>query len=340
MENYFRQRFIDELNEEGDIEIRTKVWRRSEILEMAGDEIFNALLVDWISSERGNAADRVEEFLTENGCIDRFKELVHRLKQGAVLPFVGAGMSCASGFRTWGNFLKSLLADAKDRIPEIEDLLQQNRYEDAAQAVHDILGGKVFGQEIREKLGPHHWRIAGPVCLLPQIFKQEVITTNLDYVLPNVYREAALPFDNTFSGAALRDAPGRIANGKHCLLRLHGEAETDNGRVLTAAEYNMTYTAERTLSEVMNAVSATRSFLFLGCSLTQDRTVEALKQLNGKAAIGHAPHFAFLPQPEEEGRLARRGFLAESGIHPIYYPAGDHDLMVENLLIALMEGMT
>lgn len=48
METYFRQRFIDELNEEGDIEIRTKVWRRSEILEMAGDEVFNGLLVDWV----------------------------------------------------------------------------------------------------------------------------------------------------------------------------------------------------------------------------------------------------------------------------------------------------
>jgi len=339
METYFKQRFIDELNEEGDIEIRTKVWRRSEILEMAGDDVFNGLLVDWIASERANAADRVEEFLTENGCIDRFKELVHRLRQGAVLPFVGAGMSCASGFRTWGNFLISLLADARDRVPEIENLLQQDRYEDAAQAVHDILGPKVFSQEIREKLGPHHRRAVGPICLLPQLFDQEVVTTNLDYVLPNVYRGASRPFTNTFSGAALRDAPGRIANDRHCLLRLHGEAETENGRVLTADEYNATYTADRTLAEVMNAVSATRSFLFLGCSLTEDRTVDALKHLNAQAAIGLAPHFAFLPQPEDEGRLARRGFLAEAGIHPIYYPAGDHDFMIESLLIALMEGV-
>lgn len=338
MKEYFKQRFIDELNEEGDIEIRTKVWRRSEILEMAGDKVFDGLLVDWIASERANAADRVNEFLTENGCIDRFKELVHRLKQGAVLPFVGAGMSCSSGFRTWGEFLKSLLSDAKGRIPEIETLLEQDRYEEAAQAVHDILGAKVFAQEIREKLGPHHEFIAGPVCLLPQLFDQEVMTTNLDYVLLNVYRAADLPFTNIFSGAALRDAPGRIANDRHCLLRLHGEAETDIGRVLTSAEYDDTYTAERTLAEVMGAISATRSFLFLGCSLTEDRTIEALKELNGKAAVGHAPHFAFLPQPEDDERLQRRGFLADAGIHPIYYPASDHDSMIESLLIALMEG--
>lgn len=340
METYFRQRFIDELNEEGDIEIRTKVWRRSEILEMAGDEVFNGLLVDWVSAQRTNVRDQVEEFLQENGCLDRFKALVYRHRQGAVIPFVGAGMSCASGHRPWGDFLKSLLADAKNRIPEIEALLQANRYEDAAQAVHDILGSKIFTREICEKLGDRKDPVAGPVALLPQLFNQEVVTTNFDYVLTNTYAGAKAPFTNTFSGAALREAPGRIGNDPHCLLRLHGEAETDNGRVLTAAEYDATYTQERTLAEVIGAISVTRSFLFLGCSLTEDRTVEALKQLNAKAAVGHAPHFAFLPQPEDEERLARREFLADAGIHPIYYPRGDHDLMVESLLIALMEGIS
>jgi hypothetical protein len=201
------------------------------------------------------------------------------------------------------------------------------------------LGSKIFTREICEKLGDRKDPVAGPVTLLPQLFNQEVVTTNFDYVLTNTYAGADAPFSNTFSGAALRDAPGRIGNDPHCLLRLHGEAETDNGRVLTAAEYDVTYSKDRTLAEVIGAISGTRSFLFLGCSLTEDRTVEALKQLNAKAAVGHAPHFAFLPQPEEEERLARRAFLADAGIHPIYYPRGDHDLMVEGLLIALMEGI-
>jgi len=339
METYFRQRFIDELNEEGDIEIRTKVWRRSEILEMAGHDVFNGLLVDWISAQRTNARDQVEEFLHENGCLDRFKELVHRYRQGAVIPFVGAGMSCASGHRPWGDFLKSLLAEAKNYIPDIDALLRANRYEEAAQTVHDILGPKIFAQEIRAKLGAHKNNVRGPILLLPQIFTQEVVTTNFDYVLTYTYGEAKAPFINTFAGAALRDAPGRIGNDPHCLLRLHGEAETDHGRVLTAAEYEQTYTQERTLAELIAAISGTRSFLFLGCSLTEDRTVEALKQSNAKAAVGHAPHYAFLPQPEDDERLARRGFLGEAGIQPIYYPPGDHDLMVESLLIALMEGI-
>jgi hypothetical protein len=49
-------------------------------------------------------------------------------------------------------------------------------------------------------------------------------------------------------------------------------------------------------------------------------------------------HYALLPCPPESQRAARRAFLAEADIHPIYYPADDHDQSIEHLLITLMEG--
>ncbi|MXP44850.1 SIR2 family NAD-dependent protein deacylase [Allopontixanthobacter sediminis] len=338
MEEYFRQRFIDELNEEGDIEIRTKVWSRAEVLAKMDQDIFNGLLVDWVAAERANACDQVMEFLDENGCRDRLEALIHRIKQGAVIPFVGAGMSCASGHRLWGDFLKSLLADAPDRVQEIDAFLVAAQYEEAAQAVHDILGPVVLAEEVFAKLGSHKRRVDGPVQLLPRIFGQEVVTTNFDYVLTHAYHIAGIPFANTFSGAALRDAPGRIGNEPHCLLRLHGEADTAHGRVLTSQEYSATYTEQRTLAEVINAITGTKSLLFLGCSLTDDRTVEALKHLHANAPVGRPLHYAFLPLPEND-RQQRREFLAEAGIHPIYYPTDAHDQMIEQLLITLLEGV-
>ena len=338
MEEYFRQRFIEELNDEGDIVIRTKVWKRSEILDLAGEQVFNGLLVDWVAAQRVNARDMAEEFLQENGCLDHFKALIHRHRQGAVIPFVGAGMSCASGHRLWGDFLKSLLTDARDRIPEVDELLHANRYEDAAQAVHDILGGGILAQEIKAKLGLHHEKVEGPVRLLPLIFEKLVVTTNFDYVVWNAYKSRKIPFTHTFSGADIRNAPDRIGQEPHCLLRLHGEAESSQGRVLTANEYAEIYADDGVLAELIGAVSGTGSFLFLGCSLTEDRTVQALKRLNKRSAINRAPHYAFLPQPEDSDRLARRGFLDEAGIQPIYYPQGDHDLLIESLLIALLDG--
>lgn len=339
MDEYFRQRFIEELNDEGDIVIRTKVWKRSEILEMAGQQVFNGLLVDWVAAQRINARDQAEEFLKENGCLDHFKALVHRYRQGAVIPFVGAGMSCASGHRLWGDFLKSLLVDARDRIPEVDELLQADRFEDAAQAVYDILGAGILAREIKARLGIHHEKVEGPVRLLPLIFEKLAVTTNFDYVLWNAYRERKNPFIHTFSGTDIGNAPGMIGQEPHCLIRLHGEAESTQGRVLTASEYAENYKGDGVLAELLAAISGTGSFLFLGCSLTEDRTVQALKRLNKESAVNRAPHYAFLPQPHDNGRLARREFLEEAGIQPIYYPEGDHDLMLESLLIALLDGI-
>lgn len=339
MEEYFRQRFIDELNDEGDIIIRTRVWKRSEILELAGDQIYNGLLVDWVEAQRINACDQVEEFLQENGCIDRFEALVHLCKRGAVIPFVGAGMSCASGHKLWGDFLISLLTDAQEWVPEVDALLKHYRYEDAAQLVHDILGEGNFAHEIKERLGRHKIKSDGPVQILPMVFEKLVVTTNFDYVLPNAYKKAGLGFSDSISGIYLSEAINKIADEPHCLLRLHGEAEMNHGRILTANEYDKAYKDSKLLSEVIYSFAGTASFLFMGCSLTGDRTIDALRELRKNSSINRPPHYAFLPEPEPQDRAQRSEFLGEAGIRPIYYPSGDHDAMLESLLIALKEGI-
>lgn len=337
MEEYFRQRFIDELNDEGDIVIRTWVWKRSEILELVGNQIYNGLLVDWVEAQRANICDETEEFLKANGCFDRFEALVSRCQQGAVIPFVGAGMSCASGHRPWAEFLVSLLTDAQERIPDLNTLLSDFCYEDAAQMVHDILGADNFSHEIKERLGRHKARVSGPVQLLPMIFDKLVVTTNFDYVLPNAYKQSGVPFSDSISGINLRDVMHKIAEDPHCLLRLHGEAEISHGRVLTASEYDHAYGNSRVLSEVIGSFTGTASFLFMGCSLTSDRTINALIELKENSSINLPPHYAFLPEPDPQARAQRSEFLGRAGIRPIYYPLGDHDAMLEGLLITLKE---
>ncbi len=336
---YLRQRFIDELNEEGEIEIRGTVWPREYVLKTMDKEAYEESFREWADQAKYSAKDRVREFLTENDCLARFQALVARYNAQQVIPFVGAGMSVPSGFQRWGQFLMSLLqGDAPHEIPAVEALLTAKQYEEAAQHVHDVLTPDVFAGELAERLGPHHHRVLGPVNLLPQMFAAEVITTNFDYVLDHAYRSADRPFSKTLCGADLRFAPIRLQNDNHALLRLHGEAETTNGRVLTLDEYEAAYVAGNELKSLLAAVMGVRCFLFLGCSLDADRTVEALRQIKLESAAQYAPHFAFLPEPQDGTRLARRTFLEGAGIRPIFYPSGQHDQCIEDLLIALMEG--
>jgi hypothetical protein len=119
--------------------------------------------------------------------------------------------------------------------------------------------------------------------------------------------------------------------------RLHGAAGAAEGRVLTLDEYRAHYEQGGALTDVLGAIIGVRGFLFLGCSLQSDRTYQALRELKRRAHVDPSPHYAFLPLPEQ-GRLERRRFLEQAGIHPIYYPLGEHDQSIEDLLITMQQG--
>lgn len=333
---YYKQRFIDELNEEGDIEIRSVVFKRHDVLKNMDNDAHTAAFSDWTDQTILASKERVRDFLLDTGCLDRFRHLCNRHRQGNILPFVGAGMSVASGFLLWGDFLKSLIHDAPEILDDVEKHINTGEYEEAAQLVRDTLGEGVITEEIHNRLGSHKQRSSGPVNLLPSLFTSEVITTNFDYVLTKAYADAGCNFRDEFCGDQLREAPRRMASGPHCLLRLHGEADAAQGRVLTLDEYKLNYEDDGALPDMLSALAGVRGFLFLGCSLQTDRTYKALKEMKERAKVEPSPHYAFLPLPSHE-RLERRRFLEAAGIHPIYYPDGEHEQSIEDLLITIQQ---
>ncbi len=337
--DYFHPRFAEALNEPGEIEIAGLTWPRHEVLKKMDREGFDEVFRQWVDGAKARSRERAHDFLREYGCLERFETMLHRKQNQNVIPFVGAGMSVRSGYPSWGPFLTSLVRTHPDAHGVVQELLTEAKYEEAAQAVEDALGRVALNEELHNRLGSHvRSQEAGPVCLLPDAFNAEVLTTNFDYVLPRIYQRAGNPFLQSFCGEALSTAPGRLGNAPHCLLRLHGEADTHDGRVLTLAEYIAAYHDSNRVSAILNAITGTRSLLFMGCSLKHDRTMSALVALRQSAVIEGARHYAFLPFPGEGEAVTRRGELLAAGIFPIYYPPEDHDQGIEDLLISLIEG--
>lgn len=335
---YFRQRYHEFLNENGPVEIAGFTWENAEVFQAMAPHDYEATFTGFVQDQIQAAKERAHDFLEETQCLARFRALTARKENGHVLPFVGAGMSIASGYLPWGAFLLSLLADAPQIRAEVEAMLGRGEYEEAAQLVHDTLQPHVLAEEIANQLGRHRPNASGPVCLLPRLFENEVLTTNFDYVLTHIYHRAEIPFSNEFCGVRLREARQRLGNDPHCLLRLHGEADAHEGRVLTRAEYDAVYNDGITLTNILGALIGARSLLFMGSSLQSDRTYTALRDIRAQNPLAPVRHYALLPLPAEHERAARRAFLADAEIHPIYYPADDHDQYIEDLLITLMEG--
>ena len=335
---YFRQRFIDELNDEGDIEVAGQTWTRHEVLETMDIQAEQEVFDDWVGEQRIIARDRCREFLERYGCLQRFNAMIARHANLHVLPFVGAGMSIASGYLPWGNFLLSLLPDAPGARGEVEALLMEGRFEEAAECAHNALGAGNFSEEIYNHMRRGARAPAGPIILMPNLFPAEVMTTNFDYILSLSYEQREQNFVREYAGPDLRHAAQRLGNDPHCLLRLHGEGEAPDNRVLTHTEYEAAYADGAGLHHLLDRIVGHRSLLFLGCSLISDRTFNALEKMREIAADAAIRHYAFLPYPGDNEREARREFLGRAEIHPIYYPPEDHDQAIEDLLITMMEG--
>lgn len=334
---YYRERFHEYLNDTWPVSIDVFSWDSASVFRSMSPKDYEASFNEWHQSERKNSKERALEFLQETECLERFFALIHRVKLGNVVPFVGAGLSIPSGFQPWGEFLLSLLADAPQARQAVRDFVAVGKFEEAAQVAFDSLGPDAFAEEISNRLGRREVDVLGPVRLLPQLFQGEIVTTNFDDVLSSSYADSGNAFAREISGAALRAAPAQLGADRHCLLRLHGEARSAEGRVLTMSEYDETYDEARAMSGLLEKISGIRSFLFLGCSLSSDRMLSALRKIKSDSPQGSPAHYAFLPLPAEDERNARRLFLGEAGIHPIYYPAHGHDQCIEDMLIAMMQ---
>lgn len=337
---YFRERFDDDLNAEGDaIAIRGKIWSRDFALKKLDEVGYDQAFTDFISGVTEDAKEHARRFLREYGCLERFRRLIGRVRNQSVVPWVGAGMSIPSKFPGWQQFLRHLQEEDPGTADMMDKLLASGLYEDAAQLLADRLGSNILDENIENVFGEHSSKTCGPVMLLPEIFKIGVVTTNFDYTLDRAYELAGMQFKRTFAGRDLRVAPAQAADDRHCLFRIHGEANNPDGRVLTRSDYDRVYGNESTLKDVLNGLVSNRSLLFLGCSLSVDRPLMALTELKQLARVQNPRHYAFVPLPSAETRVERRRQLEAADIHPIWYPNdGEHDQHIEALLLCLMEG--
>lgn len=341
---HLKPMFVDALAQEqnlyvdkGRVHIRDKHWAPDEILEELLDpEAYNDLFLDWVQERKEELIESAQNILDEFGLQDRFGKLKEVFGRGAVVPFVGAGMSVPSGYPGWTAFLKQQIRETAIDPDEFDKMLRAGQYEDAAQSLSDALG-PAFNEAVENAFGRSR-DISGCVNLLPYVFDSCVITTNFDDVTKRCYEAAERPFSEELSGENSRELPRKLAEGKRILLKLHGTSTSPRGRILTAIEYQRHYGDSEELQRAIAAICC-KTLLFIGCSLTVDRTLTAMKafvRANGHDNI--ARHYAFLPVPGSDAeRIARRDALIECNVYPIWYPAGTHDESIEALLLALME---
>lgn len=275
-----------------------------------------------------------------SGNLKLFTELKQACQRGFIIPFVGAGMSKSAGCPEWKEYLLRLCRDARLPKKRMRKRLEvDGDYEGVMDEIVSKLTLRRFERDFERDFQIPD-AITGAVNLLPEIFDSCVVTTNFDRVLERVYESASRPFVEKATGKGNTSAFFRaIPAGQRYLLKLHGNIDSATERILKKAEYDSAYgdsggiNTTYPVPQVLRRLFTSYSFLFIGCSLANDRTIRTLSHIAGEVGHENLPHhYAILACPTD---LAQKQVidqrLADAHISPLWFPEDEFQYVEEIL---------
>ncbi len=341
--DYLKPEFHEDLKKEdtcyvqdGHVFIGEKHWAPHDVLSQISEDTYHEVFEEWLDLRKEDYIQIADDFLDEFDQRERFERLRQSFSNKLVVPFIGAGLSQPSGYPMWTSFLKRLAQFTSIPLDVLEARLAAGEYEEVAQELADELGPE-FSERIEAAFGDKK-EIKGVIQLLPTLFDCPVVTTNYDSLLKRCYDLQNLHFDEVISGHQATEISRFLASGERVLVKLHGTAMSGLGRILTLDEYQQNYEQNNTIETVICALCS-KTLLFLGCSLSFDRTIRAIEAFVNKKGHEKVPrHYAFMKAPSTQMEINTKSRkLANANIFPIWYSGGDHDQAVEALLQKLDE---
>jgi hypothetical protein len=272
-----------------------------------------------------------------------FDELKRACLRGFVIPFVGAGMSKSANLPDWKEYLLGLCDEAGLDVDAIRERLEvRGDYEGVMNDIVENLTQNRFERDFQMNFQIPE-TITGTITLLPKLFDCSVIATNFDRVLEQVYEKDGKAFIEKVTGRGSSTAFFRaIPAGERYLLKLHGNIDNAGERVLNRAEYDEAYgvgdiNVTYPLPKALRRLFTSYSFLFIGCSLSADRTIQTfmrIAQIEGGDSLPH--HYALLSCPSDPAQkrtIDQR--LADAHIKPLWYPQDEHQTVAEILQLLI-----
>ena len=273
--------------------------------------------------------------------LSRFDQLLEKIEECEVVPFVGAGLSVAGGFPSWKGHLKQQAKTAGLNDVEVEELLNQGFYEQVLEEIENRLGADVVTQEILDvfsKTGT----LFQTTLLLSELFRDTIITTNYDKLIEKAFDTGVEKPYQIISGLNAMESPD-----PECvtIIKLHGDIKTPARCILSKNQYNQAYGNDEIdhslpIPKLLDYYYRNSSLLFLGCSLNNDRTVQVFRAIREKYGDSwEGPrHYSIEQAPEDIEELRERNaYLAALGITAIWFEKEQFDYVDAILRLARNE---
>ena len=215
MAEYFLRKWFEEQlrfrlpdgTEEESVFIGNTALSPPDILKGFDSKRYDLEFNSWLNDEWKPRQDELrQEILSYHANENRYIDLKTSFGLQQVVPFVGSGMSVPSGLPTWSAFLKEVGKSAQCDLSELEQLVCSSDFEEAADLIAQSMASRLLAERVSHNLRINSSDIVnGPVGLLPNLFPNLVITTNLDDVLEHAYKLCEAPFAHTLNGRRLEN---------------------------------------------------------------------------------------------------------------------------------------
>lgn len=283
-----------------------------------------------------------------------YDQLLELFNKQRVTPIIGAGISHWV-YPLWAEMLKKQ-ANSYGLDNEIKELLEKNQYEDAASLLESEITHNGLIRLLKQIFNPLLIEKKADKCPeylknVPQLFCGPIVTTNFDRVIEYLFTtqgisefDTVTPLDE-FQVTRLERA---LSENSPILVKMHGDIRDPEHLVLTKESYNNVYGEDpdkpdftSSMPTILKKILERNPILFLGCSLSADRTCSVIKS----CALGHE-QFAFLELPKDttneevpckpnlygsDGKLVkafrdrRNSIIGDFNIRAIWYPHGMHE---------------
>lgn len=258
---------------------------------------------------------------------ENINTIIEKIKSNKIVPYIGAGMSMISSdiYPSWGGFLDLTFDKFKNSLDEHE--YNSKNFEDKADYLYEKIGKITFSNHIKEVFAQEKLKdiqLEGKaISLIPKIFKESLIlTTNYDKVIESSFARnnevltCAHPGHTEALNFALREE-------NSLLFKVHGDInEPETSIILTKEQYDNAYSNDE-LKSSLQSVYSNKFILFLGCSLSTDRSIELLKQ----TCTAGMSHYAIIGSDEEHKGNRRLELENLHSIQSVIYPSSNHECL-------------
>lgn len=328
----------------------------SEVLYWVDRTVYLDELDNWNGEQLKEIHAEAIQHIAESNQEAVFSDLISLIRRKKVAPFIGAGISAAAGYLSWEKTLRQLgerLTSVDNN--DVEQLIGENKFLRLAQNLHNASSVQLNNHvrttfRVKSEIEENRNRIPKVIQLLSRLCSGAMVTTNFDTLIEDWFKSKGAPeFDGFLFGLQQNsNFVQKLLKGDRCLLKLHGDASQPETYVFTEEQYKQGYgdgeiDFRRQLPKALRQVYISHSLLFLGCSLSQDKTMELFKHVKEEGQFVIPEHFAFLASPvKDDGEVDLEELqviedrLLEIGIRPVWYSKNNgHEMLTQLLELAV-----